>query len=237
MTSTGSLAAVAGQGGGSPNMQQQATTSTMASSVTLNPQQQQIAVTGQTPPSMCLSVRDILAHKSAMFNYKLPSDRTMYESSLIYCNNCDFSCDLTDKSVIIYHYAIKHANDNIVYSYLWPQMELNPASNTYKVKYYLIKANLKIRSNDQSQTQLADPSQINLEAISFPVSILDQDEQQMDLSDSSANTHEADAQYVMDRMLDWCEKNLVVSKPVGDEVQAEQSAQDDVQELEEEHEG
>ena len=186
---------------------------------------------------MCLSVRDILAHKSAMFNYKLPSDRTMYESSLIYCNNCDFSCDLTDKSVIIYHYATKHANDNIVYSYLWPQMEQNPATNTYKVKYYLIKANLKIRSKEQSQSQVTDPSQINLEAISFPVTLLDENEQQMEISDSNEYTHEADAEYVMNRMLDWCDKNLIATKPTGEDAQSEQPPQDDVQELEEEHEG
>ena len=70
-----------------------------------------------------LPIRDILAHKSVMFNYRLPSDRTMYESSLIYCNMCEYSCDLTDKSAIICHYLAKHPDDNIVYSYLWPQME------------------------------------------------------------------------------------------------------------------
>ena len=52
-------------------------------------------------------------------NYKLPGDRTMYESSQIYCNLCDYSCDLIDKSAIIC---------NIENSYLWPQMEQNPTN-------------------------------------------------------------------------------------------------------------
>lgn len=70
-----------------------------------------------------MSVGEILSHKLTMFNFKLPSARTLHESSLIYCNLCDFSCDLTDKSAIIVHYLNKHPDDNIVYSYLWPQME------------------------------------------------------------------------------------------------------------------
>ena len=70
-----------------------------------------------------MPVGEILSHKLTMFNFKLPSARTLHESSLIYCNLCDFSCDLTDKSAIIVHYLNKHPEDNIVYSYLWPQME------------------------------------------------------------------------------------------------------------------
>ena len=70
-----------------------------------------------------MPIGEILSHKLTMFNYKLPSARTLHESSLIYCNLCDFSCDLTDKSAIIVHYLNKHPDDNIVYSYLWPQME------------------------------------------------------------------------------------------------------------------
>lgn len=80
-----------------------------------------IKMSAMTTPFM--PVGDILAHKLTMFNYKLPSARTLHESSLIYCNLCDFSCDLTDKSAIICHYLSKHPDDNIVYSYLWPQME------------------------------------------------------------------------------------------------------------------
>src|SRR5579883_753133 len=72
-----------------------------------------------------MPVGEILSHKLTMFNFKLPSARTLHESSLIYCNLCDFSCDLTDKSAIIVHYLNKHPDDNIVYSYLWPQMETN----------------------------------------------------------------------------------------------------------------
>lgn len=70
-----------------------------------------------------MPIGEVLSHKLTMFNYKLPSARTLHESSLIYCNLCDFSCDLTDKSAIIVHYLNKHPDDNIVYSYLWPQME------------------------------------------------------------------------------------------------------------------
>ena len=124
-----------------------------------------------------LPVRDILAHKSLMFNYRLPSDRTMYESSLIYCNMCDFSCDLTDKSAIICHYLAKHPDDNIVYSYLWPQMEQQqPASAAqtplYKVKYYLIKAHLKIRTKEGAAKQSSHAMVDDLSAVTFPVSLL-----------------------------------------------------------------
>ena len=120
-----------------------------------------------------MSIGDILAHKSVMFNYRLPSDRTMYESSLIYCNLCDYSCDLTDKSAIICHYLAKHPDDNIVYSYLWPQMEhTQQQSPLYKVKYYLIKAHLKIRTKETA-TQPAKQVMIeDLSSVVYPSSLL-----------------------------------------------------------------
>ena len=179
-----------------------------------------------------LSVREILAHKSTMFNYKLPSDRTMYESSLIYCNLCDFSCDLTDKSAIICHYLAKHPDDNIVYSYLWPQMEQNPLTGTYKVKDYLIKALLKIRTKE-TQSQL--PGNIDLESVSFPATLLEGAEEEVAMEVSSEEPDQGDVQFVMNKMLDWCEKNLI-PQPVA-EALAEQTSQEDVQELEEEQEG
>lgn len=185
-----------------------------------------------------LTVREILAHKSTMFNYKLPSDRTMYESSLIYCNLCDFSCDLTDKSAIICHYLAKHPDDNIVYSYLWPQMEQNPVTSTYKVKYYLIKALLKIRTKE-TQAQVA--GNIDLEAVSFPTTLLegaDLEEVAMEVSseEESAPGQEVDVQFVMSRMLDWCERNLI-PQPVAEAQNEQTQSQEDVQELEEEQEG
>ena len=158
----------------------------------------------------CLSVRDILAHKSTMFNYKLPSDRTMYESSLIYCNLCDFSCDLTDKSAIICHYLAKHPDDNIVYSYLWPQMEQNPVQQTFKVKYYLIKAHLKIRTKTEQQQQ--QQILVDLEQVNFPSSILtneDNDDQQNEMDhDQQTDTNSS---YIMTKMLDWLDKNIVTT--------------------------
>lgn len=160
----------------------------------------------------------------------------MYESSLIYCNLCDFSCDLTDKSAIICHYLAKHPDDNIVYSYLWPQMEHNPATNTYKVKYYLIKANLKIRSKEQGQVNAGC---IDLEAVSFPVTLLGEDvlkAEAMEVGDGGAV--EDDVGFIMGKMLDWCDENLVVQAAASAQnVQSEQTGQEDVQELEEEQEG
>ncbi len=223
-----------------------AAASTLATSLNLSPATALAASLPGTHQYPCLSVRDILAHKSTMFNYKLPSDRTMYESSLIYCNLCDFSCDLTDKSAIICHYLAKHPDDNIVYSYLWPQMEQNPVTNTYKVKYYLIKAHLKIRTKEP---QDQDPGQINLDAIQFPGSLLATgDEEAMDVTESAegmdtstvdaVETQPADVGLIMGRMLDWCEKNLVVqTSATGQNVQPDQSGQETVQELEEEQEG
>ncbi len=201
----------------------------------------------------CLSVRDILAHKSTMFNYKLPSDRTMYESSLIYCNLCDYSCDLTDKSAIICHYLAKHPDDNIVYSYLWPQMEQNQVNQTYKVKYYLIKAHLKIRTKEQQQqSHTTQTVMADLDQLVYPVSLLSEnesideqqnhqeDQQDAMETDQPAST-DSNISYVMNRMLDWLDKNLMIEQSVlntsnSAEQQQPPVQQDDVQELEEEQE-
>ena len=207
------------------------------------------ASTSSTGSHTPLSVRDILAHKSTMFNFKLPSDRTMYESSLIYCNLCDYSCDLTDKSAIICHYLAKHPDDNIVYSYLWPQMEQNAATNAYKVKYYLIKAHLKIRTKETGGASAAPPATVHslqhldLDQLSFPTSLLDTmevEEEHMIVEGEELETTEAT--FIMNRMLDWLDQTLtpfeqvvVTEHPSGDET-GTAGAQEDVQELEEEQE-
>ena len=171
--------------------------------------------------SSCLSVRDILSHKSKMFNYKLPSDRAMHDSSLIYCNLCDYSCDLTDKSAIICHYLSTHPDDNIVYSYLWPQMEQTP-SNTFKIKYYLIKANLKIRNKDANNLKNLDLSQI-----AYPTSLL------IDDNNDQINDTDQEVSLIMDKMLNWLEKNLIPQNAEST-VDTPLQQQEDVQELEEE---
>lgn len=171
-------------------------------------------------PNMYLSIRDILAHKSTMFNFKLPSDRTMYESSLIYCNLCDYSCDLTDKSAIICHYLAKHPDDNIVYSYLWPQMEQNPDTKSFKVKYYLIKAHLKIRTKEG-----ADLSKLN-----YPSKLLSEEEASI-----SSPTELDDVSFVLTKVVDWVDKAVTESSSTHTQITAAQT-QEDVQELEEEQE-
>jgi len=61
----------------------------------------------------------------------------------------------------------------------------------------------------------------------------------MDTSTVDAvETQSADVGLIMGRMLDWCEKNLVVqTSATGQNVQPDQSGQETVQELEEEQEG
>ncbi len=195
------------------------------------------ATNGNTPPLVAsqtiqnmtknpfVSVHDVLSHKLTMFNFRLPNDRNMYDASLIYCNICDFSCDLSDKSAIICHFVSKHPQDNIVYSYLWPQMELNQLTNHFKIKYYLIKAHLKIRAKEQP----AKP-------IEFPNSILnseDRDDAICDDTDNDFNTR-----YVLDKMLDWIEKSDQQQQQPATVAATAATAQDasDVQELEEEQE-
>lgn len=187
------------------------TSAVTSSQSNTNMQQQQ-----QQQMQIFMPIKDIMSQKLTMFNYKLPSDRTMYESSLIYCNLCDFSCDLTDKSAIICHYLSKHPDDNIVYSYLWPQMELNAQTQIYKIKYYLIKANLKVRTKETKTLQ-------------FPTSILEESEK--------INTQESleeNTKYVLDKMLDWLEKETN-NQSSNSQTQSSQE-QDAVQELEEEQE-
>jgi len=125
-------------------------------------------------------------------------------------------------------------------------MEQNTNTNTYKVKYYLIKAHLKIRSKE---TQDQDAAQINLETIQFPSSLLDSvDEDAMDVTESVESMEKsamdvtsqipADVCFIMTKMLDWCDKNLVAQTlATGQNVQPEQPGQETVQELEEEQEG
>ena len=171
-----------------------------------------------------VSIQEVLSHKLTMFNFRLPNDRNMYESSLIYCNLCDYSCDLSDKSAIICHFVAKHAQDNIVYSYLWPQMELNQHTNQFKIKYYLIKAHLKIRAKDQPQNY-AKP-------VEFPNTLLSSDDTSESLSDS-----ESEAKFMLDKMLDWIEKvALVTPAQLTGSVAATAQDASDVQELEEEQE-
>jgi hypothetical protein len=164
---------------------------------------------------MSIPLRDLMPFKATMFNFKLPSDRSMYESSLIYCNLCDYSCDLIDKNAIIGHYLGKHPDDNIVYSYLWPQMEQNPSTGAFKVKYYFIKAHLKIRTK-QDQNKLVFPTTLLTEFADNP-------------SDSNDTNVDDEAQFIMSKMLDWLEINS--SK---DNEQNESVSNDDAPELEEE---
>jgi hypothetical protein len=179
-----------------------------------------------------VSVQDILSHKLTMFNFKLPNDRNMYESSLIYCNTCDYSCDLSDKSAIICHFVSKHPQENIVYSYLWPQMELNQLTNQFKIKYYLIKAHLKIRTKENSGAQIKS-------AVEFPNTILTEEEKQdQEETIDEQETNDLNVKFVVDKILDWLEKSST-------EQQSPSSSQvipptlvnhDEVQELEEEQE-
>lgn len=194
-----------------------------------------------------MPIKDILAQKLTMFNYKLPSDRTMYESSLIYCNLCDYSCDLTDKSAIICHYISKHPEDNIVYSYLWPQFEAtaNPATVSgvqYKIKYYLIKAHLKVRNKEAASTStLANTSMSNLSELNYPNTLLTSEEASMSWL---AEDDEKSCRFVMDKLVDWVDKNLTTSGGAGGSAAvatasaaaAAQSQDQYVQELEEEQE-
>jgi hypothetical protein len=179
-----------------------------------------------------VSVHDVLSHKLTMFNFRLPNDRNMYEASLIYCNVCEFSCDLSDKSAIICHFVSKHPQDNIVYSYLWPQMELNQLTQHFKIKYYLIKAHLKIRSKD---AQLTQPKPIE-----FPNTLLNSEDREDAICDDTEN--DFNTKYVLDKMLDWLEKSdqqqqqqLLQPATVAATAATAQDASD-VQELEEEQE-
>jgi hypothetical protein len=217
----------------------QASTSTTASA----------AAAGQPSNSICLPIRDILAHRSTMFNYKLPSDRTMYESSLIYCNLCDYSCDLTDKSFIICHYLAKHPDDNIVYSYLWPQMEQTPNTMQYKIKYYLIKAHLKIRNKEPTTTTHTTTetnfAALDLDKIVFPASLLTDS---VELTDQEPATGEdtienVNSLFVLNKMIDWLDKTLTQAATITTTTTTTTTAspeasasQEDVQELEEEQE-
>jgi hypothetical protein len=178
--------------------------------------------------SLCLPIRDIISHRNTMFNYKLPSDRSMYESSLIYCNLCDYSCDLTDKSFIICHYLAKHPDDNIVYSYLWPQIEQNQQNLQYKLKYYLIKAHLKIRTKESATSTTT--TEIDLTKLEYPNRLLN-DEESIDDADSDNSL------FVMNKMIDWLEKSIAsVTTTTTTPSQTQPTNQEDVQELEEEQE-
>lgn len=161
-----------------------------------------------------LSVKDILSQRIPMLNFRLPNDRTMYESSLIYCNLCDYSCDLTDKSLVISHFLSKHPDESIVYSYLWPQMEM--IQSKYKIKYYLIKAHLKARSKDRSNIQ---------SDVEFPNAILNESNNQDQTQDIESNV-----KFVINKIIDWIDENPV---PIAS---SSILTQDDVQELEEEQE-
>ena len=181
--------------------------------------------------SLCLPIRDIISHRNTMFNYKLPSDRSMYESSLIYCNLCDYSCDLTDKSFIICHYLAKHPDDNIVYSYLWPQIEQNQQTLQYKLKYYLIKAHLKIRTKESATSTTT--TEIDLNKLEYPSGLLNEEES-IDDPDSDNSL------FVMNKMMDWLEKSIASVTTTTTTTTSSQSQQptnqEDVQELEEEQE-
>lgn len=178
-----------------------------------------------------VSVNDVLSHKLTMFNYRLPNDRNMFESSLIYCNMCDYSCDLTDKSAIICHFVAKHPQDSIVYSYLWPQMEM--VNQQFKIKYYLIKANLKIR-NKENQTGRA--------SIEFPNTILTSDEEKDEESIADNDQDEESSpnvRFVLNKMIDWVEKSVTEANSSAANITTAASVaegQSDVQELEEEQE-
>lgn len=178
-----------------------------------------------------VSVNDVLSHKLTMFNYRLPNDRNMFESSLIYCNMCDYSCDLTDKSAIICHFVAKHPQDSIVYSYLWPQMEM--VNQQFKIKYYLIKANLKIR-NKENQAQ----SRASFE---FPNTVLNSDEEKDEESITDQDElGDVNVRFVLNKMIDWVEKSVAeASSSAAANITTAASVaegQNDVQELEEEQE-
>jgi hypothetical protein len=102
----------------------------------------------------------------------------------------------------------------------------------YKVKYYLIKAHLKIRTKDAS----AIP---NLNELTFPQTLLDE-------TDEVETTNIDDVSFLMNKMLNWIDKNLngtTTAKPSSQSITSplksssqQQQQQDDVQELEEEQE-
>lgn len=75
----------------------------------------------------------------------------LYETSLIYCDLCDYSCDLSNKLIFINHFIDKHFQqlNNITYNYLLSQLN----DDTLKKKYYLIKAQLKLKYKETSSCE------------------------------------------------------------------------------------
>ena len=103
----------------------------------------------------------------------------------------------------------------------------------YKVKYYLIKAHLKIRTKEAATTTGA----ASTNDIIFPKSILIDNE-----IDEETNNTDADvaSSFIMNKMLDWLEKTPTTNnKPQQNsptKAAFSQQPQEDVQELEEEQE-
>ena len=118
------------------------------------------------------------------------------------------------------------------------------ATPLYKVKYYLIKAHLKIRTKETATT-IATTS--NLSDIVFPETLLDENETNKVDDDENTSTDD-DASFIMNKMLNWIDKNITsttstikssqsITSPLkSSSQQQQQQQQEDVQELEEEQE-
>ena len=84
-------------------------------------------------------------------------------------------------------------------------------SNPYKIKYYLIKAHLKVRSKDnntsaQSTTTTVVTTTTDLSTLNYPNTILSSEE-----SSTSSATTEEDSEYVMGKLLDWVDAHLTTT--------------------------
>jgi hypothetical protein len=125
-------------------------------------------------------------------------------------------------------------------------MEQQQQSQTplYKVKYYLIKAHLKVRTKEvpsATHPRIID----DLSLVEYPKSILSNDhqsdEEKMDVVQEEGEAETDEASFMMNKMITWIETNLTTSStqtgsPLKSQLNPATSSQnqDDVQELEEE---
>lgn len=118
--------------------------------------------------------------------------------------------------------------------------------NPYKIKYYLIKAHLKVRSKDSTPSTVVTTT-TDLSTLVYPNTLLTSEETSASTvsGDDTDQIAEESAQFVLSKILDWVDANLATStSTLGPAAAAAAAAAcetagqagSDVQELEEEQE-